>query len=236
MPHTKSRPKVHRAFYGKNGEVLHDDYEQLSNLRSQINGIQVRKQKEINEFLEAYINRVATGVEDLRKMVWQLEDKIGGLKQPKAQDYTAEAYQQDQSDTGYSTDNEEGTWKVDYEPSKQGKSNYQSIWEFLTESVDDIDQDKDTSWHTYRDLVDLLDDQGDDDLNYNDVQNPKTHQEAIKDLLQLANKQDHRDTCEDTPKKPLQKFSTEPGRGMVHTLANQTTNPRRRQKTGKERV
>ncbi|KAG8731230.1 hypothetical protein FRC10_001951, partial [Ceratobasidium sp. 414] len=202
--------RVSRTFYGKNGEVLEDPIEQLLNLHLQINDIradqherisnleeQVNKQKEINKFLKAYSDRMATGLEDLRDKTWQLEDtiealklRIGNLEQPDEPSDHPDSYTYDQqSNTGYSTDEEEGTWEVDYEPSEQEKSNYQRIWEFLTDSIDDINQDNDTSWYAYQDLTNLLDDQEDDDLDYDETQNPKTPQEAIENFLQLAKNQ-----------------------------------------------
>ncbi|KAG8736589.1 hypothetical protein FRC10_009143, partial [Ceratobasidium sp. 414] len=137
---------VSRAFYGKNGEVLEETTEQLLDLRLQINDIradqherisnleeQVNKQKETNKFLEAYSDRMATEVEDLREKVWKLEEtinalrlRIGTLEQPSEPSNHPD-------NTGYSTEEEEGTWEVDHEPSEQEKSNYQVIWEFLTD-------------------------------------------------------------------------------------------------------
>ncbi|KAG8728998.1 hypothetical protein FRC10_004351, partial [Ceratobasidium sp. 414] len=209
MSYPRTGRVVSRAFYGKNGEVLEETTEQLLDLRLQINDIradqherisnlegQVNKQKEINNFLEAYSDRMATRLEDLREKTWKFEEEIdalrlrmGTLEQPNEPSDHPDSYTYDQrSNTGYST-SEEGTWEVDYEPSEQEKSNYQIIWEFLTDLVDKIDQDEDTSWQTYRDLTDLLDDQESDNLNYDEVQNLKTHQEAIRDFLRLAKSQ-----------------------------------------------
>ncbi|KAG8728477.1 hypothetical protein FRC10_004948, partial [Ceratobasidium sp. 414] len=193
------------AFYGKNGEVLINPEDQLRDLQLQVNGVrdeqheriqelesQVRKQEDINRFLEDYIDRVGTTVEDLQKKIEQLKYRIGDLEQPEDQDNTSKIPQNqgdDQSDTNNSTDDGDESWQVSYEASDQEKSNRQSIWEFLTDSVDDIDKDKDTSWYTYQDLVDFLDIQEDNTLEYDDRQDPKARQDAIRDFLRLAKEQ-----------------------------------------------
>ncbi|KAG8728620.1 hypothetical protein FRC10_004753, partial [Ceratobasidium sp. 414] len=191
------------AFYSKNGEILTNPEDQLRDIHVQVNSIrgeqheciqdlekQVKDQEDINKSLEAYIDRVGTAVEELQKEIERLKYRIGNPEQPEAQD---DIYQQDwddnQSSMNDSTDEEDSTWEVDYEPSNQEKSNRQSIWEFLTDSVDDIDKDKDTSWYTYQDLVDFLDIQEDNTLEYDDMQDPKARQDAIKDFLQLAKEQ-----------------------------------------------
>ncbi|KAG8728798.1 hypothetical protein FRC10_004566, partial [Ceratobasidium sp. 414] len=189
MSYPRTGRVVSRAFYGKNGEVLEETTEQLLDLRLQINDIradqherisnleeQVNKQKEINRFLEAYSDRMCTGIEELRDKTWELEDtikalklRIGNLEQPSEPGDHPDSYTYDQqSNTGYSTEEEEGTWEVDYEPGEQEKSNYQSIWEFLTDSINDIDQDNDTSWNAYQDLTNLLDEQDGDNLDYDE--------------------------------------------------------------------
>ncbi|KAG8734377.1 hypothetical protein FRC10_011757 [Ceratobasidium sp. 414] len=160
------------AFYGKNGEILNNTEDQLRDLQLQVNG---------------------TTVEDLQKEIEQLKYRIGDLEQPEDQDNTSNIPQDqgdDQSDTNNSTDDEDESWEVDYEPSNQEKSNQQSIWEFLMNSVDDIDRDKDTSWYTYQDLVNFLDIQEDDTLEYDNMQDAKAQQDAIRDFLQLAKEQD----------------------------------------------
>ncbi|KAG8728020.1 hypothetical protein FRC10_005405, partial [Ceratobasidium sp. 414] len=187
------------AFYGKNGEILANPEDQLRDLQLQVNGVrdeqhehiqdlekQVKDQEDINKSLEAYIDRIGTAVEELQKEIEQLKYRIGDLEQPEGQDNTSNIPQNqgdDQSDMNNSTDDEDKSWEVDYEPGDQEKSNRQSIWEFLTDSVDNIDKNKDTSWYTYQDLVDFLDTQEDDTLEYDDVQDPKAQQDAIRDFL-----------------------------------------------------
>ncbi|KAG8728899.1 hypothetical protein FRC10_004468 [Ceratobasidium sp. 414] len=167
--------------------VRDEQHERIQDLEKQ-----VKDQEDINKSLEAYIDRIGTAVEDLQKEIEQLKYRIGDLEQPGDQDNTINIPQDqgdDQSDMNNSTDEEDSAWEVDYEPSEQEKSNRQSIWEFLTDSVDDIDKDKDTSWYTYQDLVDFLDIQEDDTLEYDDVQDPKAQQDAIRDFLRLSKEQ-----------------------------------------------
>ncbi|KAG8728016.1 hypothetical protein FRC10_005407 [Ceratobasidium sp. 414] len=191
-PTSKTAPKkvTFAPFYGKNGEVLENPTDQLQDLRDQINDQHERIQdleKEVKG-LQEQIDHLKTQVKGLREssninreLIIEIDDQVTALR---FSDHQA----QDEHQT-YSTEDEDQTWEVDYEPSEQEKSNYQNIWEFLTESVNDFDMDKDTSWDTYRNLIDYLDNQEDDDLDYDDVQNQKTHQEATKDFLRLAKKQ-----------------------------------------------
>ncbi|KAG8729488.1 hypothetical protein FRC10_003861, partial [Ceratobasidium sp. 414] len=189
-PTSKTTPKkvTFATFYGRNGEILENPTDQLQDLRDQINGIRVDQHERIQDLerevksLQEQIDYLKTQVKGLREssninreLIIEIDDQVTALRFPP--DHQA----QDEHQT-YS-DDEDQTWEVDYEPSEQEKSNYQNIWEFLTESINDFDTDKDTSWDTYRNLIDYLDNQEDDDLDYDDVQNPKTHQEATKDFL-----------------------------------------------------
>ncbi|KAG8728583.1 hypothetical protein FRC10_004816 [Ceratobasidium sp. 414] len=190
-PTAKTAPKkvTFAPFYGKNGEVLENPTDQLQDLQDQINGIRVDQHERIQDLekevkgLQEQIDYLKTQVKGLRESsnINQIDDQVTALRFPDHQ-------VQDEHQT-YPTDDEDQTWEVDYEPSEQEKNNYQNIWEFLTESINDFDTDKDTSWDTYQNLIDYLDNQEDDDLNYDDVQNQKTHQEATKDFLRLAKKQ-----------------------------------------------
>ncbi|KAG8731395.1 hypothetical protein FRC10_001770, partial [Ceratobasidium sp. 414] len=199
---TRTGQKV-AAFYGKNGKILTNPEDQLRDIHIQVNSIrgeqheriqdlekQVKYQEDVNKSFEAYIDHIGTVVEELQKEIKQLKYRIGSLEQPEAQD---DIYQQNQDDgpsnMNDSTDQEDSTWEVDYEPSNQEKSNRQSIWEFLTDSINDIDKDKDTSWYTYQDLVDFLDIQENDTLEYDDMQDPKAQQDTIRDFLKLAKEQ-----------------------------------------------
>ncbi|KAG8735814.1 hypothetical protein FRC10_010142 [Ceratobasidium sp. 414] len=148
-PTSQTTPKkvTFAPFYGRNGEILENPTDQLQDLRDQINGIRVDQHERIQDLekevkgLQEQIDHLKTHVKGLREssninreLIIEIDDQT--IK-PKMNTRPTPQTTEDQ------------TWEVDYEPSEQEKSNYQNIWEFLTESVNDFDMDKDTSWNTY---------------------------------------------------------------------------------------